>query len=270
MNKKTQLLLSELKRYGISESDAELIATKEGITLAKVPYGNTGAFLKCYEDPAYRREIKNYEILQSLDIPTIKVMGKSECSLLLEDVESSERYRLGIEPDFTNPNVIIALAKWYKTLHTNGSGYVLKHGEGMYEEWDCLTLENIRSIKEHFSLEDSQGLKMFEENFPFIREMLDKAPTTLTYNDFYYTNMIVSKDESEALMFDYDLLGKGCYVSDLRNVLYWFSEEDRKLFFSVYGQPDKKLFLLDEICSPIVSLYSAMERNIFPDWAKEA
>ena len=32
---------------------------------------------------------------------------------------------------------------------------------------------------------------------------------TLTYNDFYYTNMMVAKDKSSALMFDYNLLGKG-------------------------------------------------------------
>lgn len=71
-------------------------------------------------------------------------------------------------------------------------------------------------------------------------------------------------------MFDYNLLGKGTSASDIRNATYWFTEENKKLFFSVYGKADDELLLLDRICDPVVSLYYAMSRDVFPDWAKEA
>jgi len=47
-----------------------------------------------------------------------------------------------------------------------------------------------------------------------LREILD----TLTYNDFYWSNFIVRKDRQAALMFDYNLLGRGYRYSDMRNV----------------------------------------------------
>ena len=37
---------------------------------------------------------------------------------------------------------------------------------------------------------------------------------TLTYNDFYYTNLAVLKDGTSAIMFDYNLLGKGYAYAD--------------------------------------------------------
>ena len=71
-------------------------------------------------------------------------------------------------------------------------------------------------------------------------------------------------------VFDYNLLGKGCTVSDIKNVTYWFSEESKAAFLSEYGEVDKDLMVLDEIAAPIVSLHFAMSRNIFPHWAREA
>lgn len=82
--------------------------------------------------------------------------------------------------------------------------------------------------------------------------------------------MIVKKDLSEALMFDYNLLGKGNFISDIHDVTYWFSQEHRDLFLSVYGEVEEDLKCLDKICAPIVSLYSAMKRESFPDWTREA
>ncbi len=133
-----------------------------------------------------------------------------------------------------------------------------------------LVLTGIESIRDRFELADSEGLRVLTDRFGELRKRMDAAPRTLAYNDFYYTNLAVKKDASEALMFDYNLLGKGNAAADLRNAVYWFSEEHRKLFFSVYGEADERPLLLDRICAPVVSLYSAMRREIFPDWAKEA
>ena len=131
-------------------------------------------------------------------------------------------------------------------------------------------MENIRAVAQKFGLEGSAGIAAIEGRFALLRQRLDAAPRTLAYNDFYYTNLVVRKDKTEALMFDYNLLGKGCSASDIANVTYWFSEENKKAFFSVYGEPDEELALLDRICAPIVSLCFAMQRDVFPDWAHEA
>jgi Phosphotransferase enzyme family. len=264
------LFREELGYYGLNGDGAELIREKDGVIVARVPWKNGTAVLKCFEDEAFRRKIRNYGILRSCDIPTIEVLGQSERSILLEDIDASDTWRLGAEEDFENPEVIRAIAKWYKTLHTNGMEYVREHGAGMYEEWDSFTRENIEALREKFSLQDSEGLKAITRHFEAVRNRMDAAPRTLTYNDFYYTNMVVRKDHSAAMMFDYNLLGKGNCVNDIRNVTYWFSEENKQEFFSVYGKPDEELMLLDRITSPVVTLCSAMNRDIFPEWAEEA
>ena len=144
------LFQEELRFYGLDGNDVHLIRSKEGVIVARVRWGDGTAVLKCFENTAFRREIQNYDILHSCDIQTITVLGKSDHSILLEDIDSSETYRLGIEQDLNNPSVIKAIAKWYKTLHTNGRQYVQHYGAGMYEEWDFFTMDNIMAILDNW------------------------------------------------------------------------------------------------------------------------
>ena len=69
-----------------------------------------------------------------------------------------------------------------------------------------LVLTGIESIRDRFELADSEGLRVLTDRFGELRKRMDAAPRTLAYNDFYYTNLAVKKDASEALMFDYNLL----------------------------------------------------------------
>ena len=266
----SDFLKNELRFYGLDNHDVALISRKDGVVVVRVSGSNGTAILKYFENFEFRREIHNYEILQKCGIPTITVLGKSDCSILLEDINASDTYRLGAKQDLSNPAIIEAIATWYKILHTNGRQYVQEYGPGMYDEMDYFTIENIESIRNRFELTESLGLKAVIDNYEKLRDRIDSAPKTLTYNDFYYTNLVVRKDASEAIMFDYNLLGKGLYISDIRNVIYWFSEENKRTFFSVYGEIDEGLMVLDRIYSPIVTLYYAMKRDIFLGWAKEA
>ena len=76
--------------------------------------------------------------------------------------------------------------------------------------------------------------------------------------------MAVAKDGSAALMFDYNLLGKGYAYADIRNVLSSLSDEAQLAFLDEYGAFD----LLDDVVSPFVTLYFACKRDVFPSWAK--
>ena len=266
----TALFQSELRHYGISADSARMIRAQNGVIVARVCFGGGSAVVKCFEKPEFGREIANYAILRSCGVPTIAVLAQTDRSILLEDLAASGCYRLGEERDLSDPCVVKAIARWYKLLHTNGRWYVQKHGAGMYEEWDEFTLESIFSMRDRFSLLDCEGLKLMIERFDELRTRMDAAPKTLAYNDFYYTNMVVKKDLSEALMFDYNLLGKGCAASDVRNATYWFNEENRGLFFAEYGEVDEELLQLENIAAPVISLISAMKRDIFPEWAEKA
>ena len=138
----------------------------------------------------------------------------------------------------------------------------------MYDEADYFTLENIACIKEKTGTQDALAWALLEQSFPAICDMLCNTKRTLTYNDFYYTNMAAAKDKSSALMFDYDLLGKGYAYTDVRNVLSSLSEEAGKAFLDEYGAFDPVEKALDDAVSVVVTLYLACLRDEFPWWAQ--
>ena len=138
----------------------------------------------------------------------------------------------------------------------------------MYDEADFFTLENIASIKNKTETQDAPAWLLLEQNYTTISDLLRKARRTITYNDFYYTNMVVAKDKSSALMFDYNLLGKGYAYTDVRNVLSSLSEEAGKAFLDEYGMFDPVEKALDDVVSVVVTLYLACKRDVFPWWAQ--
>ncbi len=89
----------------------------------------------------------------------------------------------------------------------------------------------------------------------------------LTCLIFYYTNMAIAKDHSSALMFDYNLLGKGYVYSDLRNVTSTLSPKVKDVFLSEYGLFDPLEAALDDVVCPVVTLHLACQRKHFPGWA---
>ena len=139
----------------------------------------------------------------------------------------------------------------------------------MYDEADFFTLENIACIKEKTGTQDAPAWLLLEQNYSAINDLLRKARRTITYNDFYYTNMVVAKDKSSALMFDYNLLGKGYAYTDVRNVLSALSEEAGKVFLDEYSEFAPVEKALDEVVSVVVTLYLACLRDEFPWWAQE-
>ena len=76
-----------------------------------------------------------------------------------------------------------------------------------FDEVHALTAENIEAVRARTG--ELPVWRLIEANWGRIRAAIDGARRTLTYNDFYYTNLAVARDGSSALMFDYGLLGKG-------------------------------------------------------------
>lgn len=244
----------------------EILQHKDGVLTERIRAGEGTAIRKAFENSESSREIKNYQLLTSLNIPTLQVFSHTENSITLEDIAASDHWRLGISEDLSDPAVAAAIARWYKKLHSTGRGVVT---EEMYDETDLFTLENIRFLRSFTKTPDHEYWNVLEINFPAIRAILDRVPKTLAYNDFYWTNLAVSKDRTEALMFDYNLMGK-CYAySDIHNVTVSLSPEAAAAFLAEYGPVEPLEQALHDVLSPITSLILAARRDIFPDWAKE-
>ena len=261
------VIQDELHKLGITYQDFSILQNKDGVIVARVVSGERSYVVKCFQNNEYRREMENYRLLAALGVPTIQVVSSTESALLLEDIECSPVYRLGVRKDMFDSKVARRIAGWYKQLHNQGYAYVRQQGSSMYDEADFFTVDNIARIKKKTGTQDALAWRLLESHYAAISDLLFRTRRTLTYNDFYYTNMVVARDKSSALMLDYNLLGKGYAYSDVRNVLSSLSEEARNAFLDAYGEFDPIEKALDDVVSVVVTLFLACKHDKFPEWA---
>jgi len=257
-----------------------LISAESGVYVYKCLYDGTSAVVKYFEKEDDRREILNYQILARHGVPTIKTLALGEVSLVMEDITVSEDWRLGIEEDMEDVKVAKSLAEWYFTFHENGS--TVPELDSLYFEFAHITEENLRML--------SQKLPEAKELFAFLlayydkfHKLIFKPSFTLTYNDFHWSNFVVRKDKKAAMMFDYNLMGKGYRLSDFRNVCWSMSDEVKKTFEDEYKrlyfekhkndrtEAEKLEESIDNVAGALFALINAytMKEN-FPEWAEES
>lgn len=265
-------IYKELAKLGLSENNyinLQEIRNKDGIYLFRVTYKNKHYVVKYFLKEEYIREIKNYLILNELNILTIKVFGHTDRSLLFEDLEESKNYRLGVGSDLSDIEVAKALASWYIDLHNKGKKYIIEKSDNFYREMNIITKENIEFVKDRSNTRDYKVWDIILDNYDLIFDKVEELEEILTYNDFYWTNLAVSKGRKKAIMFDYNLLGIGFRYSDIRNVCSSLSEEAGKAFIKEYGEINETEKVIDDGLSILVTLIFAYKRPEFPEWAHD-
>lgn len=266
-----QIVDSIFQKLDLHVETAELIRSKAGVSVYRLEASGKRLILKLFADPEDRREITNYRLLGELGIPTLPVLGYTEEAILLPDVNASEKYRLGMEEDLQDMQVAKVLAKWYRRLHDTGRQYLTRNSVSLYDETDVITVENMVRAAEVTDTIDNPLWDTVKKDFDDMKKKIAKLPRTLTYNDFYWDNLIVSKDKTEAFMFDYNLMGMGMAYGDVRNVISAIGKEAAKAFCDAYGVDgldEEKL--ADDFLAHMVTLCAGSQREVFPAWAGES
>ena len=257
-----------------------LIRAKSGVHVYRCLYDGKHAVIKYFENEDDRREILNYRILSSCGIPIIKTLALGKESLVMEDIVFSNVWRLGVLEDLGDTDVAESLAKWYFTFHENGTA--VKELDNLYFEFALITKENLKILANKLP-EANELFQFVITNYSKFFELIYKPSFTLTYNDFYWVNFVVRNDKKAAMMFDYNLLGKGYRYSDFRNVCWSLSDDAKsafmneynRLFFEKHGcnrtEEEKLEKSIDDLSGLLHSLVVAfIERDSFPDWAEHA
>ncbi len=195
----------------------------------------------------------------------------------MEDISISSQWRIGAAEDFRDAEVAKCLAHWYFTLHENGAA--VSELDNLYFEYDSLTEENFKMLMRKLP-EAKELFRFLLTHYDKLRELIFKPSFTLTYNDFYWSNFVVREDKTAAMMFDYNLLGKGYRYSDFRNVCWDLSEDAKtafineysRLYFEKHGQTrteaEEVERRIDDVAGPLFSLFIAFtEHANNPDWA---
>ena len=262
------MLKKELAKMGVGFDRIEPIRSKDGVHVARVFMGEKTAVLKYFEKEEFRREIENYRILRSLGIRTLGIVAMSDSAILMEDADASPILRLGVENDHADQALAEKLALWYRELHDKGRSYVAAHGAGLYDESECITPENLALVREKTGTGGNSVWKEIDKSLDTVLQILGSLAHTLTYNDFYYTNLIAAKDRSFAFMYDYNLLGRGYAYGDVRNVISSLQGEAAEAFLHAYGPTDMVEKAADSVVCTLATLIMACQRPVFPKWAK--
>lgn len=259
-------LYAELEKMGVRALAMELIRDKDGAAVARVDTAEGPRVLKAFHGGGQAREIGNYAALAALGVPTLRVYAATGSALLMEDILESP-YRLGVAEDLGDARTAALVARWYRELHSRGHEYAAEHGAELYDENDALTPENLEWVKERTGTGALPVWRLIGENWEKIKAAVDGARRTLTYNDFYYTNLAVARDGGSALMYDYGLLGAGYAYADLRNVCSSLSGAAQEAFLGEYGPFDEREAEIDAVVSVLNGLISAYGRERLPAWS---
>jgi len=238
----------------------EKLSDKDGV----VVYRTTAGVLKVFANETGQQEMRFYDILREYGVPTLRVLARTESSLLLEDLAISLEWRLGRPEDMDDPTLARGIAAWYSTLHTAGRRY-----PGLYDlpaETDKLAEANMRLLAKAFPCKAFWPKLL--ANYDKLRQTLDALPQTLVYNDFYCSNLAVARNSVAALMFDYNMAGRGYAYGDLRNVTYSLSERAARAFREVYGEVDPREQAVDAVACDLIALWNAAQRTALPRWAE--
>lgn len=79
----------ELNKLSIACDNFSILQDKDGITVARIVSGEKSYVVKCFQKDEHKREMGNYRLLESLGVPTIRVIASTDSALLLEDIDCS-------------------------------------------------------------------------------------------------------------------------------------------------------------------------------------
>ena len=265
-----EIIMNELKKYGIEEAQISCLSDKDGILVYQLASGGQHYVLKYFVKEDYQREIYYYQLLNKLAIKTINIYGHTDKSILMENINFNEDYRLANKEDLEVKEIIVSLADYYHELHDKGKVFLRgDEAVNLYSEFKSIDEESILFLKEASGYEN----EAFWKALPiFLAKWLPyyESHKTLTYNDFFYGNLIISKNLREAFVFDYNLMGEGLAYFDISNVMSGLNEEMRAVFIKHYGYIANTETHINHVVSHMFALIRAYKRDSFPAWAIES
>jgi hypothetical protein len=248
------------------------MSDRHGHHLLRLRHSGRCYVLKHYPRADESTEIRAYRLLIELGVPTIPVQALTENSLLIADLDESEEWRLAMPDDVGQIQVGRAVARWYRLLHKAGSAWLAAinpRPDWLLAEFDVLTPEGLIDVGNRLELGEACLWRRAAAAIEALLGAVRSLAQTLTYNDFHYTNLAMSRGDgpTRAIVFDHHLLGAGLAFSDCRNVVGSLGPLAAEAFSAEYGLLDPLQALLDEPFSHLHALWEATRRESFPTWA---
>ena len=253
----------------------ETLSERHGHAVWRVVTGDHSYVLKWLGGGHGRVEVEGYRLLQELGVPTLPLYGSSDEALVLEDLTRSDTWRLAAEADSAQARVGRAVARWYRLFHDAGETLLSQGSPPSFleRETDVLDPETVLLMGRALGLADLPVWALAADHVELLKGAAARLSLTLNYNDFYWTNLALSRREARglrAIVFDYHLLGMGMRYSDVRNVRFSLTGAAVPAFDEAYGSLDPREQTLDRPLATLHNLHTALRMADFPSWARHS
>ncbi len=265
MKTNTMKLLAQ--KYSLT--DIQEVQIKNGVHVYEVKKNTSSYFIKYFEKVSDAFEIQCYKVLSKTDIPIVKHYEACEKEIVLENMNSDGKYRIGCEEDFSDTQVIKSVAKWFKQLH--------KLSNHDSKDFEFLEEEKIEFIKSDINLcknkYNNDFFDLLLTKHTCLNDYLLKCKKIVTHGDFYYKNFFVKKEDREIIMFDYNYMTKTIRSEELnliRRNLRSSSKKSEEIFIKEYGEYDEIEYEIYNIYHHMRCLISALSYDSPPNWALDS
>lgn len=261
----------ELKKVNIDNiNDWSLIKESDETLVYRFTFNCEHYVVKYYIETNNSFEIQWYKVLSELEIQTLDVVFSTDRCIVFKDFDFNPRYRFGRESDLSNDTVAYHLGRWFKTFHQKGYEYLSVNTIRGANEFDIITEDNIKRLVDN--IEDFCGTgDILIKEFPRLNDLFKSETKTFTYRDFWFVNFIVSVDESEAFIFDFDKTGTGLSYNDILYMKMCLSDSAQKSFMEGYGPlriEEKDIATLYLDLFRLISYLEHVDEGEVPGWVK--
>ncbi|NLW50420.1 MAG: phosphotransferase [Candidatus Brocadiaceae bacterium] len=262
-----------LHQLGLDRASVvEVLHERAGTCVCRITQEKRSYVLKWCPSGRRATEVRAYQLLQDLGVPTLRVHAFTDNALLLDDLATSPQWRLASRDDVAEAGTGAAVALWYHELHRAGRRLLRRSDappDFLTRECDALRVESILSVGRKLDMADNAVWELAATHIEAIKAAMRSLPETLNYNDFHWTNMALSRREPiQAVVFDYHLLGIGPAYSDYRNVIGSLQAQAAATFREAWGPVEERERILDGPVSTLSALQVAVEQEQLPEWAR--
>ena len=264
-------IISELNKLNIKDiKNYEVIKESENTVLYKIVHNDKHLVIKYYNDLNNSYEISWYKALKKLKVKTLDMVNYTKRMIVFNDLDYNSYYRFGEELDMNNENIAFRLGKWFKKFHEKGYKYLKNNTMQGLQEADLITQANISRLVKSIKENNGTGI-ILKENLDLLQERYHNLEKTFVYRDFWYVNFIISKDESDIFIYDYDKSGTGLSYIDILYMKMSLSKRAQNAFMKGYGKIKKEeidLSILNLDLYRLISYLDYMGEEEVPGWAK--